>query len=197
MKPSWFWQSAQGHDCFISIKTQKSKQMKNYIMGLALAGMIYSAYACTNSSSNNTNTENTEATAQVNPKFADSKVNEVYQHYIHLKTALVNDDNKEATAGAQMLASALKDANINSKYISSVVEAEDLEGKRAKFSELSNELAETFRKSKLESGVVYKQYCPMANDGNGGYWLASEKKIKNPFYGSKMMSCGSVEEEIK
>ncbi len=174
--------------------------MKNYIMGLALTGMIYSAYACTNPSANTANTESTEMTgeqASVNPKFADAKVNEVYQHYIHLKTALVNEDDKEATAGAGMLATALKDANITSKYISKVVDAKDLKGKRAKFSELSNELADAFKKSKIESGVVYKQFCPMANDNNGGYWLASEKKIQNPFYGSKMMSCGSVKEEIK
>nr|WP_294900712.1 DUF3347 domain-containing protein [uncultured Pedobacter sp.] len=174
--------------------------MKNYILGLALTGMIYSAYACTNPSATNTSSENTEnATEQAsaNPKFADAKVNEVYQHYIHLKTALVNDDNKEATSGANMLAKALKDANISAKNINAMVAAKDIKAKRAKLSDLSNELAETFRKSKLESGVVYKQYCPMANDGNGGYWLASEKKISNPFYGSKMISCGSVEEEIK
>lgn len=173
--------------------------MKNYILGLALTAMIYSAYACTNPSAN-TGTENNETAteqAQVNPKFADAKVNEVYQHYIHLKTALINEDNEEANAGAQMLATALKNADIQSKNIVSVVEAKDLKGKRAKFSDLSNELADAFRKSKLESGVVYKQYCPMANNNNGGYWLASEKKIQNPYYGSKMMTCGSVKEEIK
>lgn len=174
--------------------------MRNYILGIALTGMIYSAYACTNPSQTHAHDESTEATteqAQVNPKFADAKVNDVYQHYIHLKTALVNEDNKEANVGAQELATALKNAEISSKYISSVVDAKELKGKRAKFSDLSNELAETFRESKLESGVVYKQYCPMANDNKGGYWLASEKKIQNPYYGSKMMSCGSVEEEIK
>ncbi|WP_017258207.1 DUF3347 domain-containing protein [Pedobacter arcticus] len=174
--------------------------MKNYILGLALTGMIYSAYACTNPSANNTNAENTKTSAeqaQNNPKFADAKVNEVYQHYIHLKTALVNEDNKEATVGAEMLSKAIKDAGIESKIIKGMVSAKDLTAKRAQFSNLSNELADTFRKSKLESGVVYKQYCPMANDNNGGYWLASENKIQNPYYGSKMMSCGSVEEEIK
>ncbi len=174
--------------------------MKNYIMGLALTGMIYSAYACNNPSKSSTVEENTEAVAeeaQVNPKFADAKVDEVYQHYIHLKTALVNEDAKEASSGAQMLATALKDAGIESKIIAGVVGVKDLKGKRAQFSNLSIELADTFKKSTLESGVVYKQYCPMANDNNGGYWLASEKKIQNPYYGSKMMGCGSVKEEIK
>lgn len=171
--------------------------MKNYIMGLALTGMIYSAYACTNPSSKTNSAETTAEQTSVNPKFADAKVNEVYQHYIHLKTALVNEDHTEATAGAEMLAKALKDAGIESKIIVGMVAAKDLKGKRAQFSELSTELAEVFKKSKIESGVIYKQYCPMANDNNGGYWLASEKKIQNPYYGSKMMTCGSVKEEIK
>lgn len=173
--------------------------MKNYIVGLALTGMIYSTYACNNPSVNTAEEgkETVAEEAQVSPKFEDAKVNEVYQHYIHLKTALVNEDAKEATAGAEMLATALKDAGIESKIIKGMVASKDLEGKRAQLSNLSVELADTFKKSKIESGVVYKQYCPMANDNNGGYWLASEKKIQNPYYGSKMMTCGSVKEEIK
>jgi len=36
----------------------------------------------------------------------------------------------------------------------------------------------------------------MANNGNGGDWLSSEKKIQNPYYGSDMMECGAVLETI-
>lgn len=176
--------------------------MKNYLVGFALIGLIYTAYGCTNQpkttdETHSNHTEMSEESSEANPKFADAKINNMYQHYIHLKTALVNDDAKEAEMGANMLQKAISDAGITSKYIKDVASAKDVKGKRAKFSELSTELAEVFKKSKIESGVVYKQYCPMANDGNGGYWLASEKKINNPFYGSKMLSCGSVDEEIK
>lgn len=172
--------------------------MKNYVMGLVIVGMVYSGYGCANQSKQTEQETVGAAEAQIgNPKFANEQMNEVYAYYIDLKTALVKADNKEAAAGAKALQAALESANIKSKYINDVVSAKDLAGKRAKFSELSNEVADVLRKSKLANGVVYKQYCPMANDNKGGYWLASEKKIQNPFYGSQMMSCGTVEEEIK
>jgi hypothetical protein len=37
----------------------------------------------------------------------------------------------------------------------------------------------------------------MAKNGDGAYWLASEKEIKNPYYGDDMLNCGEVKEEIK
>jgi len=169
-------------------------------MGIALLSLVYSATACTNSDKKVENAvEKTEVSQTVNPKFADAKVNEVYQHYIHLKTALVNDDAKEADMGAKMLEKALTDAGLSkeAKLATELSKATDVKAKREKLNGLSLALVDAFKKSKLESGVVYKQYCPMANDGNGGYWLASESQIKNPYYGTSMLKCGSVEEEIK
>jgi len=43
---------------------------------------------------------------------------------------------------------------------------------------------------------VYKQYCPMAFDGKGAFWLSSSEEIRNPYYGDKMLKCGRVEETI-
>lgn len=178
--------------------------MKNYLMGLALASMVYSATGCTNTTDktvgNTQEVEETESTEQTSqPKFADTKLNEVYQHYIHLKTALVNDDNKEADNGAKMLENALKDAGMTAelKLATVLSNAKDVKAKREQLTPLSNALANAFKKSKITSGSIYKQYCPMANDGKGGYWLASESKINNPYYGASMLKCGSVEEEIK
>ena len=183
------------------MKQFKIKEMKNYLMGIALAGMIYSTYGCTNSTNKNVATETpaTEQEQTKSPRFENAKVNEVYQHYIHLKTALINNDAKEADMGAKMLATAIKDANITTatKSTDAMLTAKDVKAKRAQLTALSNQLADAFRKEKLASGMIYKQYCPMANDGKGGFWLASESKIKNPYYGNDMLSCGSVEEKIK
>lgn len=43
--------------------------------------------------------------------------------------------------------------------------------------------------------TLYHDHCPMYNDGS--MWLSETKDIKNPFYGDKMMTCGSVEEMMK
>ena len=131
------------------------------------------------------------------PVFADAKLNSVYQQYIHLKTALVNNDLTEAESGTEMLNKALKTADIKLKGMDGMVEAKDVKTKRAALNALSLELTDILKKSKMESGVLYKQFCPMANGGKGVSWLASEAKIQNPYYGKMMMGCGRVKEEIK
>ena len=46
------------------------------------------------------------------------------------------------------------------------------------------------------SETVYLQHCPMADDNNGASWLSKEKEIRNPYFGARMLKCGSVEEVI-
>lgn len=47
------------------------------------------------------------------------------------------------------------------------------------------------------SGTVYIQHCPMADDNRGADWLSLEKEIRNPYFGSMMLTCGEVIREIK
>jgi len=42
--------------------------------------------------------------------------------------------------------------------------------------------------------TVYLEYCPMADDNNGGFWLSYDKKINNPYFGKAMSTCGEVTE---
>jgi hypothetical protein len=37
----------------------------------------------------------------------------------------------------------------------------------------------------------------MANYGKGANWLSKENAVKNPYYGSQMLTCGKVVETIK
>jgi hypothetical protein len=138
-------------------------------------------------------------TESVKPIFSDVAINDVYQHYIHLKTALVAHDNDEAASGAEMLEKALINAGNTdlAKSATEIKSANAIEEKRALLSTFSEKFGEYLKQSKLEAGVVYKQFCPMANGNEGGYWLASEKTINNPYYGDKMLKCGSISEEIK
>jgi hypothetical protein len=46
-------------------------------------------------------------------------------------------------------------------------------------------------------GSVYVAYCPMANNNEGANWLSNDKEIKNPYFGDKMLRCGSVMETIQ
>ncbi len=42
------------------------------------------------------------------------------------------------------------------------------------------------------SKTVYLEFCPMADDNKGGFWLSYDKEIANPFFGASMLKCGEV-----
>ena len=68
---------------------------------------------------------------------------------------------------------------------------------RTHFTQVSDEFYALVKSFKLGGEQdLYWQYCPMANDDTGGYWLSTESEIRNPYFGSMMMSCGEVKEKI-
>lgn len=44
---------------------------------------------------------------------------------------------------------------------------------------------------------MYKDFCPMYNNGKGAFWLSETKEIKNPYLGKAMPTCGTIQEELK
>ena len=55
-------------------------------------------------------------------------------------------------------------------------------------SEISNKIEVEMPKGK----ILYLDFCPMANNNKGGFWLNIEKEIKNPYFGSSILKCVSV-----
>ena len=49
----------------------------------------------------------------------------------------------------------------------------------------------------IATGKLYYQYCPMAFNNKGAYWLSNEEAIRNPYFGDKMLKCGLVERDIE
>jgi hypothetical protein len=163
------------------------------------------AVACSSNTSKTDNkaTDAGENTGKQQEKksvgFAKAEVNAVYENYIHLKDLMVASNAKEAQTAATNLKSALgtlgnqKGAELAQK----IAGTSDLKAQRAEFDGLTSEIESIIKSETISAGKIYKQYCPMANDGNGGYWLSSEPQIKNPYYGDEMLECGEVKEEIK
>lgn len=86
----------------------------------------------------------------------------------------------------------------NTAIIANKIEnSTDIAVQRKEFTALSNDVIALFKHADLKSGTIFVQHCPMANKGEGGDWLSSAQKIQNPYYGSEMMECGAVIEEIK
>ncbi|AFD07574.1 DUF3347 domain-containing protein [Solitalea canadensis] len=138
-------------------------------------------------------------TSPTGPSFNSDALNNVYGHYIHLKNNLVASNEAESKTAAAALKTAiadLKDAEVL-KAAEQTAAATNLEGIRASFNDLSKQIERVIKSTGVKSGEVYVEFCPMANNDKGGFWLSNSSEIQNPYYGDQMMKCGSVEETLK
>ncbi|MDX1752594.1 MAG: DUF3347 domain-containing protein [Salinimicrobium sediminis] len=132
-------------------------------------------------------------------EFSNEAVGSAYQHYMHVKTALVNTNAEEAQSGGKMLVEALGKVENSTKATEAaekIANSTEINEQRTAFLDLSAGMEEVLSGA-IASGELYKQYCPMAFDGKGGSWLSASKEIRNPYYGDKMLKCGSVRDTIK
>lgn len=130
----------------------------------------------------------------------DDKLSAVYQHYTHLTTALVKEDAAEARIAANAIEAGAKQVdggNALAASASKISASSDIEQQRSAFSKLSDEMISLVKKSGVTSGEVYVDYCPMAMNDKGAFWLSNNKEIRNPYFGDKMLTCGEVKETIK
>lgn len=133
------------------------------------------------------------------PEFKDEEIKTLYSHYMLLKAGLIASNPIGTQRAANNLKAAFTKAGKTkgTELASKIAASGDLSLQRSHFDQLSAEMESAIKTAGLKSGKIYKQFCPMANNGNGAYWLASESEIKNPYYGDEMLSCGEVKEEIK
>lgn len=138
-----------------------------------------------------------------------SQLQSVYDAYFTVKDALIKSDSKLTSAKAKDLLTAItavkmdklksnehtvwmkvvKKLTDDAKSISATT---DLKKQRETFKSLSKNTYDLIKVSSPEQ-PIYKQYCPMADAD----WLSKEKAVKNPYYGSSMLTCGNVVETIK
>jgi Cu(I)/Ag(I) efflux system membrane fusion protein len=141
------------------------------------------------------------------------QLNKVVEAYLELKEGLVEGDEEETFKYSSALLAALEklDGSILSgdakafwdekrnflfQHAKLCKEADTMDGKRENFIFLSQPLIKVVEAFGAEQ-TLYVDYCPMANDGNGAYWLSEVEEISNPFMPEMMRSCGEVKDVIK
>jgi len=75
--------------------------------------------------------------------------------------------------------------------------SDDIEAQRTSFSKLSDNLYKSIKAYGLGGATAYYEFCPMAFNNQGGYWLSDASEIRNPYFGDKMLKCGSVAEKLQ
>ncbi len=158
---------------------------------------------------NKTKVEEVETETTNTVAVETNQIKAVYDNYFLLKDALVKSDSKTAASKANELLTAIQtvkmetltmdvhmvwmkafnDLKANVKIIS---ETQEIKKQREAFKSVSKSIYEIIKVSKPTEAVYY-QYCPM-QDAN---WLSKENTVKNPYYGSQMLTCGKTIETIK
>lgn len=72
----------------------------------------------------------------------------------------------------------------------------DIENKRKAFQMISGNLFDLTRTVRYGKEKVYLLHCPMAFNDAGADWLSNTTEIKNPYFGSKMLTCGAVKDSV-
>ena len=142
-------------------------------------------------------------TAQAQDSATNKRLNESLQSYFQLKDALVAGNSKAASEAATSFIKNLNgisyknisEGNVNTLLTDAgtIADAKSIDKQRAAFANFSTNMAEVTKAVKFATSPVYIQYCPMKKVS----WLSNEKTIKNPYYGSSMLTCGKVSETIE
>ena len=78
------------------------------------------------------------------------------------------------------------------RSMASIEKSTEVKAQRDAFEVLSTHMIEAVEYFGTEKDKVFKQFCPMAFDNRGAYWLSGESEIRNPYYGDMMLTCGEV-----
>jgi hypothetical protein len=157
-------------------------------------------------SSDQRQTTNSKADTTTNATVIDGssqrQLSQLLSLYYNIKNALVTGDANSAASNADLF---LKTANtidfkvmsegnvqILSKDAGKISSTKDLKKQREYFVDLSSNIATVAKTLKLGNQPIYLQFCPMKKAA----WLSSDKQIRNPYYGSSMLTCGEVTETL-
>jgi len=132
---------------------------------------------------------------------SDNEAKIIVNAYLNIKEALVGTDAAAASAAAKELLEKTKSVEGGKAFaqfrsgIEKIANSKDIEAQRSLFADLSAPIAGLAAHHNVGM-TLYKQYCPMALNHEGAFWLSETEEIFNPYFGDKMLHCGSVKEVI-
>lgn len=141
------------------------------------------------------------------------QLTKVVENYFALKNSLVKSNTTNAEKESEKLLNSIKkvdmslleeDAHV--KWMSSKNDLTellkknnssfDLEEYRINFQKISGKIIDLTESFGINKDFVYVQFCPMAFDDKGAFWLSETEEILNPYFGDDMLNCGETKRKI-
>jgi Cu(I)/Ag(I) efflux system membrane fusion protein len=192
---------------------QGKKSMMNKKGGKVMTGHEGHLGMEETASVNNENPFNINERVAVAQEF-QNQLKVIFNDYIKLKDALVKDDSKNVMNESKRLVVNLSKVDMKlltgdevhnhwmllekeiKSSANSISETSNIKKQRTYFKDLSAHLTNAIEVFGVNE-KVYHQFCPMADNNKGGYWLSKEEKVINPYFGDAMLTCGEVKQIIE
>ena len=189
---------------------QGKKSMMNKKGGIAITG--HEGHVAMNGSVNK-DTKNNSVRLEVSKEF-QKQLNEVFIKYIALKDAFVKEESNNIISQSEKIGAILSKVDIKllenkeaqtfwmslekqlRVAVSSILKTTAIKEQRNHFKQVSASLIEALQVFGVNE-KVFVAFCPMADSNKGAYWLSIEKKVINPYFGNKMLTCGEVKQVIE
>ena len=130
-----------------------------------------------------------------------------------MKEAYVLSDSKKVKDAAANVEETLKKVNMKllmgddhmawmiqleklKKHLENIGKSGDIAKQRENFSAFNDVFYKSIKKFGISGVKAFYQFCPMALNNKGAYWLSDSKQIRNPYLGEKMMKCGTTKETL-
>lgn len=149
----------------------------------------------------------------VDPDF-QQQLAAAFKSYVVLKEAFVSSDAAKVSAEATNTSKSLNGVDMKlltgaahndwmsylagmETALKTMMASTDIEAQREALSSLTENLYKSIKAFGLGGATAYYEFCPMAFNDQGGYWLSDAAEIRNPYFGDKMLKCGNVAETLK
>ena len=140
-------------------------------------------------------------------------LNQILDAYDILTDDLVSASSEMAAVQAQKIHDLAQKINVNKipesvrkdfeeqlniiiQQSENMVKMNNIDMQRKHFQYVSEALIKIEKSVKSSDKKRYVQFCPMYNNNNGAFWISDIKEIKNPYYGSQMLTCGETKDSI-
>ncbi len=142
-----------------------------------------------------------------------TQINGLLANYFAVNKALIEDNNDGAKKEAKSLTDNLTKFDMSklegeqmdfyhiqlakiSESLKGISESVDIEESRTQLSKVSEGMYALAKAYHSNDSELYYQFCPMAKNNEGAYWISDTKEIVNPYMGQRMPTCGVTKEKF-
>ncbi|MFV0593143.1 MAG: efflux RND transporter periplasmic adaptor subunit [Draconibacterium sp.] len=150
---------------------------------------------------------------EVDPTFV-KQLTTFYEAYLKINEAFIASDAAKVNAEAKNTSKALatiqmellkgdthmawmNQLNVMKPSLQKMGNSGDIAWQRLEYATFNQAFYKSLKMFGLDNETAYYQFCPMANNDQGAYWLSETKEIRNPYFGDMMLGCGETKDTLK